>query len=367
MKISTTQEKLARALNAASRIASTRSGLPILGNILLRTDGKQLYVAATDLELALTERVGAKVEKPGSITAPARLISDFVGNLPKDTVTIEVVDSKIVITSANYSSTINGVSDEEFPELPRVEEAEAVQFSLTVEDFKEAASQTIIAASGDSTRPVLTGVYMHTFEGGLYFAATDGYRLAEKRITDARSDIAAIIPVSTIQEVLRLINDDTEQIEILLNNTQVTFIVGAAEVTSRLIDGNYPDYRQLIPAENVTSCDIPVNELKRVVKLASLFSKSTSGGIRLSADSEKGELSINSIASELGENTSVLTVSISGDTGSITLNSRYLNDIINVIPDDTIRFGFSTKLAPSVITSVKDNTDYKHIIMPIKS
>ncbi|HEY0965205.1 MAG TPA: DNA polymerase III subunit beta, partial [Candidatus Saccharimonadales bacterium] len=188
MKISTTQEKLARALSAASRIASTRSGLPILGNILLRTDGKQLYVAATDLELALTERVGAKIEKPGSITAPARLISEFVSNLPKDTVTIEVTDSKIVITSANYSSTINGIGDEEFPELPRVEDAEAVQFSLTVDDFKEAASQTIIAASNDSTRPVLTGVYMHTYEGGLYFAATDGYRLAEKRITDARSD-----------------------------------------------------------------------------------------------------------------------------------------------------------------------------------
>lgn len=367
MKISTTQEKLARALNAASRIANARSGLPILGNILLRTDGKQLYIAATDLELALTERVTAKVDKPGSITAPAKLISDFISNLPKDTVTIEVNNSKIIINSANYTSTINGVVDDDFPELPRVEDNDAVRFSLSVDDFKEAAGQTIVAASNDTTRPVLTGVYMHTFEGGLYFAATDGYRLAEKYIVDVKSDIAAIIPVSTIQEVIRLINEETDQIDILLNDTQVTFIVGAAEVTSRLIDGNYPDYRQLIPSSNTTTCEVSVSDLKRVVKLAALFSKNSSGGIRITVNSETNELGINSIASELGENMSTLSVSVVGESGDITLNSRYINDILSVISDDRIMFGFSTKLAPSVITSIKDTANYKHIIMPIKS
>src|SRR5690606_35565975 len=136
---------------------------------------------------------------------------------------------------------------------------------------------------------------------------------------------------------------------------------------SRLIDGNYPDYRQLIPASNTTTCEIPVGELKRVVKLASLFSKSASGGIRLLVDSEKGDLAINSIASELGENTSTLSVPVTGESGDSSLNSRYLNDILGVISDETIQFGFSTKLAPSVITSVKKDAGYKHIIMPIKS
>jgi DNA polymerase-3 subunit beta len=367
MKIDVTQEKLARALSAASRVASAKSGLPVLGNILLRTDGKQLYIAATNLEVAITERLGAKIESTGSITAPAKLISDFVSNLPKDNVHIEVVKSKIHITSDHYSSTINGVSDEEFPELPRVESKNAVQFSLTVDDFKEAASQTIIAASSDSTRPVLTGIYVHTYEGDLYFAATDGYRLAEKKIVSVSSEVAAIVPVSTIQEVLRMINEDIDQIDILLDDTQVTFTLGTAEVTSRLIDGNFPDYRQLIPKKNMTKCNILVDDLKRIVKLAALFARETNGGIKLIIDTDKNTLSINSIASELGENTSELNVEASGDTAAITLNSRYLNDVLNVISSDHIILGYSGKLTPCVVEPVTKNPDYKHIIMPIKS
>lgn len=367
MKVDVTQEKLARALSAASRVASAKSGLPILGNILLRTDGKQLYIAATNLEVAITERLGAKVESKGSVTAPARLISDFVSNLPKDTVHVEVKSSKIHITSGHYSSTINGVSDEEFPELPRVEDKGGVKFSLSADDFKEAAGQTIIAASSDSTRPVLTGVYVHTHEGSLYFAATDGYRLAEKKITNVSSDVAAIIPVSTIQEVLRMINDEVDQIDILLDDTQVTFTMGTAEVTSRLIDGNFPDYRQLIPAKNATECNIEVDELKRIVKLAALFARETSGGIKLTVDTEKNTLSINSIASELGENTSELDVKTAGETSTITLNSRYLNDVLGVIANDQITLGFSGKLAPCVVTPAAKKSDYKHIVMPIKS
>ena len=367
MKLSVTQENLAKALGSASRVASSKGGLPVLGNILLRTDGKQLYIAATDLEVAITERIGMKMEKPGSVTAPARLISDFISNLPKGTVDIEVKDAQIRLTSGSYSSVINGVSDEEFPELPRVNEKEAVRFTLAVDDFKEAAHQTIIAASGDSTRPVLTGVYVHTFEGGLYFAATDGYRLAEKRVMDTKSDIAAIIPVSTIQEVLRTINDTTDQVDMLLDDTLVTFSLGAVEITSSLIDGNFPDYRQLIPQQSSTSCDISVSELKRIVKLAALFARETSGGVTLSVDTDAGVLSIRSIASELGENTSEVHTKTSGESGSITLNSRYINDVLGVLSSDDVEFCFSGKMAPSVFAPKESHADYKHIIMPIKS
>ena len=366
MKLEVTQENLARALSNVSRVTSSRAGLEVLGNILLRTDGKQLYIAATNLEVASVWRIGAKIEKEGSITAPAKLISDFVSNLPKGPVSIEVENTTIHISSGQYTSTINGVSDDEFPELPAVERDTSVSFSLTVDDFKTATNQTIAAASSDATRPVLTGAFMHSFEGSLYIAATDGYRLAEKRVMDVTSDIAAIVPVSTIQEVLRSLYDGVDAIEILLDDTQVMFTIGSCDFTSRLIDGNYPNYRQLIPTSTATSAEIATAELRRVTKLAALFTRQANGGIRLSVDADNSAVEISSVASEYGENTSVIETATAGESASIVLNSRYVNDMLSAISSDKVSIGFSGEVAPCVIRPLKDDS-YTHIIMPIKN
>ena len=366
MELSVTQENLARALSAVSRVASSKTNLPILGNILLRTEGTRLLIAATNLEIAATYYIGAKVIKQGSITLPARLITEFVSSLPKDTVEIKSKGNKITIASGGYNSVVNGVEAEDFPELPAIDEKESVSFSISVNEFKQAVSQTIITSSSDVTRPVLTGVYWHTHAGNLYLAATDGYRLAERKLMKVKSEIEAIVPSTSLQESLRTISDSTEEIEVLFDNTQVRFRIGEAEVTSRLIDGKYPDYRQLIPKESDTNITIDVGEFSRIVKIAGLFAKESGGSITLNADKESGELSIHSIASELGENTSKAKAEITSD-GRITLNSRYVSEAISVIDGEKITFRFSGKLSPCVLTSVGKDSDYTHIIMPLKS
>ncbi len=367
MEVEVTQENLAKALSNVGRVASTRSGLPILGNILLRTSGKQLLIAATNLEVAATELIGAKITKQGSITIPARLISEFIQNLSKGTLMLSVKNSHLNITSDTNSSTINGVSDEEFPELPVIDEAKAVVYRIAANDFKQAISQTIITASNDSTRPVLTGVFWHTFEGALYLAATDGYRLSERRLMEVNNDIQAIIPVSTLQEVLRTMTDSTEEIEVLFDETQVRFRLDSSEITSRLIDGNFPDYRQLIPGSTSTISIISKTELLRTVKLANLFARDNGGTINISLDSEKSIFTVKSVASELGENTSEVSVEANGESGAVSLNSRYVIDALNVIDSDKISFGFSGALSPCVLRPVGKEQNYTHIVMPIKS
>ena len=366
MEIEVTQENLSKALSAVGRVASSKTGLPILSNILLRTDGKHVLIAATNLEIASTCYVGAKITTPGSITVPARLITDFVQNLPKEKIHLKVAGSSIKLTCGSYTSTINGTEDDEFPELPSIDDTNAIVYSMAVDDFKESVQQTIMAASQDATRPVLTGVYWHVHEGALYMAATDGYRLAEKRVMEVATDIAAIVPASTLQEVLRTIHDSDESIEVLFDDIQVRFRVGDNEITSRLIDGNFPDYRQLIPKSNEVSATIDKSDFGRIVKIAALFARDAGGAITLSVNAEEKQLTIHSIASEIGENSSVVSVDGATSDGSITLNARYINDMLSVISSKSVIVGFSGSLAPSVFTPAAKKKDYLHIIMPIK-
>lgn len=366
MELSVTQENLSRALSVVGRVASTKTQLPILGNILFRTDASRLLIAATNLEIASTQYIGAKVAKPGAITIPARLVSEFISNLPKGLVDLKVVGNNLHIQSGSYTSVINGVIADDFPELPTINESASVSYSILTDDFKQAVSQTIITASSDSTRPVLTGVYWHSHDGELYLAATDGYRLSERKLVKTASEVAAIIPVTTLQEVLRTLNDDVEQVEVLFDETQVRFRLGESEVISRLIDGNFPDYRQLIPAKSEIAITANKSDFVRIVKIASLFARESGGSITLASDADKKTLSIHSIASELGENTSELTVETTS-TGQITLNSRYLAEALSVVEDDTILFEFSGKLSPSILKSAKKDTNYYHVIMPLKS
>ena len=366
MELTVTQENFAKALSAVGRVASTKTQLPILSNILLRTDGNRLLVAATNLEIATTQYIGAKIVKPGAITVPARLITDFVSSLPKGTIELKIVGENIHIKSGKYQSIINGVIADDFPELPTINEKNSVTYSINTEEFKQAVSQTIITTSSDATRPILTGVYWYSHEGWIYLAATDGYRLSERRLVETKSEIAAIIPMQTLQEVLRTITDDPETIDILFDETQVRFRINEAEVISRLIDGNFPDYRQLIPAKSDIVAIMDKTEFSRVTKIAGLFARESGGSVTVTVDSEKQSVSLHSIASELGENTSELDAKVTGD-GQTTLNSRYLTEALGVVDATTISFSFSGKLSPIIIKSTAKDTNYYHVIMPLKS
>lgn len=366
MKASLKQEIFAKALGAAGRVATNKAGLPVLNNILLRTDGSRLLVASTNLELASTHYVNAKIINEGQITIPARLASEFVSNLPKKNVEIVNEDNKLTITCEGFVSTLNGIDASDFPELPTIDEEESIQYSIRVDDFKSAVSQTAFACSNDAARPVLTGVYWHSYEGSLYLVGTDGYRLAERRLMTTESDLAAIVPTTTLNEVLRVISDDVEMIEVLFDETQVRFRIGDAEVTSRLIDGKYPDYRKLIPTQTTTHMEVAKADMMRTTKIAALFARNSGGSVTFDADGDQNTFSIASIASEVGENNSRIETSIEGG-GTLTLNSRYVLEVLNVIHEDTISVGFNGKLAPCLVKPVGKTCDYQHVIMPLKS
>lgn len=364
MKVTVTQENLNRALTAVSRVASSKTSLPILSNILLKTENNRLCLAATNLEIASIYYIGAKVTGEGSLTVPARLVSEFVSNLPKGNVDIKVEGTKLDIHSGHYKSTINGITAEEFPALPTITPSSTLVVPSAV--FKQAISQTVITASHDDTRPVLTGVLCHSTQGKLYMAATDGYRLSERVVMDTKEDINALIPASTLQEIARVLPEDSDEITIMFDESQVRFAMGDSEVTSRLIEGKFPDYQQLIPSKTDINATVRAAELMRITKIASLFARESGGSVTLRADETEKTLSIHSIASQLGENTSETEAEVKGE-GSVTLNSRYLIEALGCIETDEITFGFSGKLAPCVLRPVGKEQNYQHIVMPLKS
>lgn len=364
MKVTVTQENLNKALGVVSRVASNKTSLPVLNNILLKTENNRLLLAATNLEVAITEYIGAKVASEGAITIPARLVSEFVANLPKSNVELLVEGSKLHISSDKYVSTINGMPAEEFPALPEIKTTTTL--TLAAELLKTAISQTVLAASSDDTRPVLTGVLCHIYDKYLYFAATDGYRLAERRLVKTSEEIKALIPASTLSDVARVIPEDCDEVTILIDESQIRFRMNDIEVTSRLIEGNFPDYRQLIPKETEIHALLSRSEFMRVTKIASLFARESGGSVTVTTDATKQVIAIHSIASQLGENTSEAAAEVDND-GSVTLNSRYLIEALGCFDEDKIRFGFSGKLAPCVLSNRESGGEYQHIIMPLRS
>jgi DNA polymerase-3 subunit beta len=205
----------------------------------------------------------------------------------------------------------------------------------------------------------------HGFNGSLYFAATDGYRLSEKKTIVTEETIKALIPASTLQEIARVIPEDCETVEVMFDDSQIRFNMGDIEVTSRLIDGNFPDYRQLIPKTTENTAELQATELVRVTKIASLFARESGGSVTIHTDTTRSVVSIHSVASQLGENTSEAEAKVSGE-GSVTLNSRYLLEALSCVDTPNVIFGFSGKLAPCVVTPVGDDS-YQHIVMPLKS
>ena len=363
MKLKVTQENLNKALGLVARVANTRGTLPILSNVLLKIEGNRLSVAATNLDIAISCQLGAQVQTEGSLTVPARLLQDFVNGLPSGVIELEQDDQRLKITTDSYKSVINGVAADEFPVMPAIEGGTAWKISAPL--LKKALQQVLIAASSDESRPVLTGVLFHTVDGMLYAAATDSYRLAEKRLAEVPGDVKLLIPASALHDVQRIIADFEGDIQVVHDDQQVQFRAGDVELVARLIEGNYPDYRKLVPAGFSTTATLARSELVNITKVSSLFARESAGSIVVSVDEPSESIWIHAVASQLGENNATLKVAATG-SGSITLNSRYLLDGLQAMDSKTVKIGFNGKLEAVMLTA-ENSDDYLHIIMPLKS
>ncbi|MGH7158315.1 MAG: DNA polymerase III subunit beta [Candidatus Saccharimonadales bacterium] len=364
MKLQVTQENLNKSLNNVARVANARGTLPVLANVLLKTVSNRLSVVATNLDIGITQHIGAKIESEGAITVPARLMQDFVNSLPSGVINLELDDLRLKVATDQYQSVINGVSAEEFPVMPAISDGK--RWSVPTVLLKSSLHQVVVAASSDEARPVLTAVYLHTTGGRLYMAATDSYRLAEKELFKTAEDINLLVPVSAMQDLLRIIGDtEVEEVLVSHNDQQVLFQAGDVELVARLIEGKYPDYQKLIPDDFTVAATLKRADLLNAAKVSSLFARESAGSITVEVDEEKQELSIRSVASQLGENNAVVPAKVTGN-GAITLNSRYLLDALQAQHGEEASFSFNGKLEPSVVKDPKVS-DYTHIIMPLKS
>lgn len=367
MKASLTQENLNKALSVGSRIVDNRPSLPVLANVLIKTDNNRLKLSSTNLEIGINHWIGAKIEKEGALTVPARLLNEYVASLPPGNMEIEADKQSLKLTADHYQSTINGIEADEFPSIPTI--SKATSLSLPAGEFKKALEQVIMAASADDSRPVLNGVYLYQDASSLVVVATDSYRLAEKKLDlgkAAKKPIVLIIPTRTMSELARLIEDDSQEIKVTAEENQVLFSFGDTELVSRLVDGQFPDYRQLIPKTGGTTLTIRTAEFINLTKVASLFARENAGSITLKVDSKAGKLSIRSIASQVGENVSEAAVKVSGEDAEVTLNSRYLLDGLTAIDTQEVTFSISGKINPCVLRPV-GKKDYLHIVMPLRS
>ncbi|HVW23026.1 MAG TPA: DNA polymerase III subunit beta [Candidatus Saccharimonadales bacterium] len=363
MKLQATQENLNRALGLVARVANSRGTLPILANVLIKTANNRLSISATNLDIAITHYIGAKVSNEGSITVPARLMQDFVSSLPEGVINLNLDETKLHVTTDQYQSVVNGIMAEDFPVMPAISGGKS--WSIKAGELKKALQQVVFAASADETRPILTGALLHSMGGKLYLAATDSYRLAEKTLGANKHEAKLLIPASALQDLLRILGDEDGDVKVTHDEQQVLFQVGDTELVTRLIDGNYPDYRKLIPASFANEVVLPRADLLNVTKVSSLFARESAGSVTIEVDEDKQNLSIRSVASQLGENTATAGAKVKGN-GSITLNSRYLLDALGALNGEQVRFGFNGKLEATLLSDPSQD-DYVHIIMPLKS
>ncbi|PIZ62409.1 DNA polymerase III subunit beta [Candidatus Saccharibacteria bacterium CG_4_10_14_0_2_um_filter_52_9] len=363
MKLQVTQENLNKALGSVARVANSRGTLPILANVLIKTSNNRLSIAATNLDIAITHYIGAKVSQEGSITVPARLMQDFVSSLPEGIIELDLQETKLHVTTDQYKSVVNGIVADDFPVMPAISGGKSWKVGGSL--FKKALQQVVFAASSDETRPVLTGVLLQTLAGKLYMAATDSYRLAEKQLGANKEEVLLLIPASALHDLLRILGDADDEVTITHDDQQVLFQVGDAELVARLVDGKYPDYKKLIPENFATKATLQRADLINVTKVSSLFARESAGSVTIEVDEAAKQLSIRSVASQLGENTATAPAKVKG-SGSITLNARYLLDALGALSGDEVMFGFNGKLEPTLLNDPAQ-PDYQHIIMPLKS
>jgi len=371
MKVQVLQENLQRGLSIVGRAVATRSTLPITANVLLATDQGRLKLAATDLDIAISTWVGAKIDEEGATTVPSRLISDFVSSLPPATVNLEIGDRsrQMKLECARNESTINAMDAEDFPRLQSIQDGVVIQ--LDPKALRRAIERVEFAAASDDSRPVLTGVHFKSDGTRLTLASADGFRLAVADITldNAPSEqIEVIVPARALRELARLLGDSNEAIEMRVNTgrTQVLFHLSETDMVAQLIQGTFPNYSQLIPAQFTTRCVVDVDEFKRETRIAAIFARDGSGIIRLQMQPNgamPGQLTISARADEIGDNEGKIDAQVEGDGSKIAFNMRYLQDVLGAL-SGKVALETTSPSAQGVFRP-EGETDYVHVVMPM--
>ena len=370
MKLSVMQENLARGLSVVSRAVSNRSTLPVLANVLLKTEDAGLKLTATNLEIGITYWVPGKIESDGATTVPAKLLTDLVNSLPAgDRVDLDLQAGDVLhLTCGRFETHIKGIDADEFPAIGAAGERPTTRIAQNV--LRQALAETAFAAASDEARPILTGV-LARFEGDqLTLAAADNYRIAVKTIPilDAVPETSVVIPARALNELARILADVDEPVEVVLagGRNQILFHLDGIDLVSRLIDGQFPNYQQVVPQSHTTRAVLDREELLRAVRPAALIAHESANIVKLqvSADGESG-ITVSANA-EVGDHVGQVEAAVEGDGTTIAFNARYLADVLTNVAADQFALELNGPLSPGVFKPIGDDR-YIHVVMPVRT
>lgn len=382
MKLICTQENLSRAISYSERIAGRQATLPILSNFLLETESGRLKISATNLEIGVVTYIGAKIEKEGKIAIPGKVLCNFIYNLPPgDVLQLESDKEGLKIESAAYQVKIKGVDGKDFPIIPQYKEEYA--YSFPAQELKRALSRLLFCVSLNNARLELTGVHIFLYKDEIHLAATDSFRLAEEIIPIAglsgkqneflSKNPALIIPSGTLQEIVRVITPESQEVKIALEENQIFFEIDGVQIISRTINGKYPDYKQIIPKEFSLQVVLEKELFQRAVKIASGFSSYNSGEISLTFQPGEKQCVVSSQSQETGENKTLLPIEPLTGASPLTIifNPRYVLEGISAFSVEKLIFLANNGSSPAALRAYnKDDRaqeeKYLYIMMPIR-
>ncbi len=374
MEFLITKNNLKKALFTVSHISGKNVNLPILNNVMIKIEDKNIKLITTDLEIGITHSMRGKIEKEGIFTVNSKVFYDYINLLPDKKIKIKQKEDSLEIECDNYKTKIKGQSAEDFPLIPEVETKNS--YKINIKDFKKALSKVVFSTASSESRIELTGILFTIEKDELTMASTDSYRLSEKKIkieNRNNEEKSVIIPSKTIQEVLRILSnfgegdelDQGQDMNIFISDSQVLFKTEKTELVSRLIEGQYPDYKQIIPKESKTKSILNRYEFLQAVKTSSLFSKTGINDISIDFPKDKNQTIISSVSGQTGENVVEIDSQTKGDDNSIVVNYQYLLDGLKNIEDDEVEISIVDNNTPCIVKPIKED-NYLYIIMPIK-
>lgn len=375
MHIACTQENLFQGLNMVGHITGKNVNLPVLGNVLLKTEGGSLKLSSTNLEMAVNCLVRGKVEKEGEYSVPAKLFLDYISLLPSGKIELLLTDEGLEVRSGEQETVLKGMPASEFPLLPKL--AKGGGYKLKTADLRRAIGQVAFAVSSSQSRPELGGVYGFFGEDGhpgmAGFAATDSYRLAERLIPCTGSGKAkAIIPARALLEAARILGSYKDELsvpeeaELMFTDNQLVVSYGNVELISRLIEGSFPDYGPFIPQNFKTEAVLNRAELQKAVRAASLFSRQGIFDIHLAFDPDKGTCTVKSADQGTGKTKTALKGKVTGAENVVTLNFRYMNDGLAAMSSEEVRLSQVDAMNPLLMVPEGSKEAYRYIVMPIR-
>jgi DNA polymerase III subunit beta len=374
MKVTCSQENLARGLNVVSRAVSTRSTLPVLANVLLATDHGKLKLSATNLEIVITCWIQAKITDEGSITVPARTFNDLISALPQEPVELELSEETqtLHVACARTEANVKGIDAQEFPLVPAPEGENRIR--LEADTFREMIHQVTFAAATDDTRPTLTGIHTQFDGNTISMAATDGFRLSRRTAEFpgyAERPRTVIIPARALSELARIMSDDTEELYVSLpeSRNQIIFELDSIVLVSQLIEGNFPDFTAVIPKGHKTRTVLNTAALLKACKTADIFAREASHTARVviepGTELRDGHATISATSTETGSNVAQVDAEVEGEKVELSFNVKYLTDVLNVVNTPQVALETNSSTEPGVVKSVGVD-DFLHIIMPMQ-